>query len=243
MNSPRTRENAASPRAGGRSAALMRARYEANQMTTVHSVPNRCDLWGDARYPGNCDGTLIKNLILRYDPRSVADPMEGSGTTRHVVAWLNDQFGLGLTYWGGDLRSGFNLLKRPLPGRYDFVFVHPPAWDIIRYSDHGADLSGTRDYTLYLTRLRRCLARCAEAVNPGGRLAVLIGDVRKEGRLYPISRDVMNLDGDLGELTAVIAKVQHNCRSGAKHYETMREPRIRHECCIVFEKPSRRARG
>ena len=33
-------------------------------MTSVVSYPNRCPLFGDSRYRGNCDGRLIKNLIL-----------------------------------------------------------------------------------------------------------------------------------------------------------------------------------
>ncbi len=62
---------------------------EDEDMTSVVSYPNRCQLWGDSRYRGNCDGRLIKNLILRYRATKVADPMQGSGTSRDVVAGLN----------------------------------------------------------------------------------------------------------------------------------------------------------
>jgi len=240
---PATSHQLEHPRSGLRAAA-QRARIQAKAMSSMLSVPHRNAAWGNAGYRGNCDGTLIKNLILRYDGvRSIADPMEGSGTTRDVVAWLNDQLGLGLTYWGADLRTGFNLLKRPLPGKYDLVWLHPPYWDIIRYSDHAADLSTSADYTLFLTRLRRCLARCAEAVAPGGRLAVLVGDVRRNGRYYCLTRDVMNMAGDLGELSAVIIKAQHNVRSNTKHYSGLVEPRIQHETCVVFRRPLLRGRG
>jgi hypothetical protein len=62
---------------------------EDEDMTSVVSYPTRCSLWGDARYRGNCDGRLFKNLVLRYRAKRVADPMLGSGTTRDVVAGLN----------------------------------------------------------------------------------------------------------------------------------------------------------
>ena len=62
---------------------------EEEGMTSVVSYPQRCPLWGDSRYRGNCDGRLFKNLVLRYGARRVADPMVGSGTTRDVVAGLN----------------------------------------------------------------------------------------------------------------------------------------------------------
>lgn len=219
-----------------RVASIERAYYDAMATTSVVSEPRRNPNWGDASFRGNCDGTLVKDLILRYRVTSAADPMEGSGTTRDVVQWLNQEFKLGVTYWGGDLRRGFNLLKQQLPGKYGLVWVHPPYWDIVRYSDHGADLSTSEDYTLFLTRLRRCLTTCAQAVAPGGRLAVLVGDVRKRGRYYCLARDVMNMEGELGELSAVIIKAQHNVRSNAKRYNGLVEPRILHETCVVFRR-------
>ena len=57
---------------------------EDEDMTSMVSYPQRCSLWGDATYRGNCDGRLFKNLVLRYRARKVADPMAGSGTTRDV---------------------------------------------------------------------------------------------------------------------------------------------------------------
>ncbi len=95
-------------------------------MTSVVSYPRRCQLWGDPGYRGNCDGNLIKNLILRYRAKNVADPMEGSGTTRDVIEGLNRYKHAGITYWGGDLQRGFDLTKQDLPGVYDFVWIHPP---------------------------------------------------------------------------------------------------------------------
>ena len=92
---------------------------EDEDMSSVVSYPNRCSLFGDSRYRGNCDGRLIKDLILRYGARKVADPMEGSGTSRDVVAGLNRYKHMGISYWGGDLRSGFDLTKEGLPGRFD----------------------------------------------------------------------------------------------------------------------------
>ena len=118
-----------------------------------------------------------------------------------------------------------------------FVWVHPPYWDIIRYSDDPADLSTVNDYGHFVERLRVCLARCCRALVPGGRLAVLVGDVRKRGRYTPIVRDVLNLEGQLGQLTSVIIKQQHACRSDAVAYSAMPDPRIQHEYCVVFRKP------
>ena len=50
---------------------------EDTSMTSVVSFPERCSLWGDNRFRGNCDGQLFKNLVLRYRAKSVADPIGG----------------------------------------------------------------------------------------------------------------------------------------------------------------------
>jgi len=52
--------------------------------------------------------------------------MQGSGTSRDVVDGLNKYKKTGISYWGGDLREGFDLSKQDLPGKFDFVWIHPP---------------------------------------------------------------------------------------------------------------------
>jgi hypothetical protein len=80
------------------------------------------------------------------------------------------------------------------------------------------------------------LKRCYDALTPGGRLAVLIGDARRAGRYTAIIKDVLNFPH--GEIRSIIIKVQHNCTSDRKHYGKLEDPPIRHEYCVVFRKPS-----
>src|SRR5216684_3420503 len=40
--------------------------------------------YGDRKYPGNCGGNLIKDLLRYFQPFSTYDPMTGSGTCRDV---------------------------------------------------------------------------------------------------------------------------------------------------------------
>jgi DNA methylase len=203
-------------------------------MTSVVSYPQRCSLWGDARYRGNCDGRLFKNLVLRYGARRVADPMVGSGTTKDVIAGLNRYTRANIAFWGSDLRQGFDLTQQELPGRYDFIWTHPPYWNIVRYESGQNDLSSCGDYEEFRKPLMACLKRCYDALLPGGRLAVLIGDVRRKGRYTPIIRDVLNFPH--GEVRSVIIKVQHNCTSDRKRYGKLIDPPIKHEYCVVFQK-------
>lgn len=126
-------------------------------MTSVVSYPSRCSLWGDSRYRGNCDGRLFKNLVLQYGARR--DPTVGSGTTRDVVAGLNRYKRAGIEFWGGDLREGFDLTRQELPGGFDFVWIHPPYWNIVRYSETPSDLSNVGDYEQFHDLLMTCLKR------------------------------------------------------------------------------------
>jgi hypothetical protein len=82
--------------------------------------------------------------------------------------------------------------------------------------------------------LMSCLKRCYNALEIGGRLAVLIGDVRRASRYTPIVKDVLNFP--YGEIRSVIIKVQHNCTSDRKSYGRMEDVPIRHEYCVVFKK-------
>ncbi len=207
-------------------------------LSSLVSYPKRCHLWGDSRYRGNCDGTLFRDLVLQYGPRRVGDPMLGSGTTRDVVAWLNQTHGTRIAFWGGDLRTGFNLQSDSPPGHFDFIWIHPPYWNIIRYSEDAGDLSNIPEYDAFISNLQVCLRRCHDALTLGGRLAVLVGDVRRKGMYYPIVRDVLNMDGEIGALRSVIIKAQHNCQSDGKVYARMEDPPIKHEYCVVFKRVS-----
>lgn len=204
--------------------------------TSVISIPQRDNRWGDARYRGNCDGTLFRELVLRYEPRSVLDPMMGSGTTRDVIRDLITEGKQRIRYLGTDLKKGFDILSTPLDELFDLVWVHPPYWDIVRYSDDPADLSTLDSWDEFRVALTLSIRRCHERVAPGGRLAVLVGDVRKRGRYYPLIREVINLDGKVGELRSIVVKLQHHCQSDAKTYGKMEDVRIAHEYCAIFKR-------
>jgi len=206
---------------------------EEEDMTSVVSYPTRAP-FGDHRYRGNCDGRLIRNLILRYRATKICDPMEGSGTSREVVEGLNKYKKKDISYWGGDLRKGFDLAKQQLPGKFDFCWIHPPYWNIIRYSDNPNDLSNYEEYEQFRKFLMICLQRCYEALETGGRLAVLIGDVRRKGKYTAIVKDILNFPS--GELRSIIIKIQHNCTSDRRQYGKLEDPPIKHEYCIIFKK-------
>src|SRR5438309_7795631 len=49
---------------------------------------DRAGEYGDRKYPDNCGGNLIKDLLAYFRPGLVFDPMAGSGTCRDVCPEL-----------------------------------------------------------------------------------------------------------------------------------------------------------
>lgn len=98
------------------------------KLTSIVSYPER-GIGGNNRYRGNCSPKLIEDLISFFKPSEICDYMCGSGTTKAAA----DNCKIKSNIY--DLHSGFDILNCDIPERPEFVFWHPPYWDIIVYSD------------------------------------------------------------------------------------------------------------
>ena len=217
--------------------------YEENlDLCSVVSYPNRGP-WGDPKYRGNCSGWLAKDLILRFKVQSVFDPMEGSGTIKDVVRGINLHRQKDILYEGRDLTQGWDILTSPMPlKQFDMVWYHPPYWDMIRYSNDPKDMSNCTRIEDFEGKLNRSVERLLGALKPGGIMVILIGDKRKHGVYYPLMRTLL-MNQNIGELKAIIIKIQHHCQSEKKDYGTRNSfliP-IKHEYCLVYQKGDSRA--
>jgi hypothetical protein len=197
-------------------------------LTSVVSYPDRGP-WGDNRYPGNCSGYLLIDLCATYTPRRVLDPMEGGGTSREVCA------DMGIEYAGFDLRTGTDSLRDDLGTGYDLIFWHPPYHDMKLYTDDPRDLSRSGSVAAFLALLRTGYWRFFGLLAPGGRLAILIGDLRRQGRYEPLTAAIPRIDQ--AHLEGIIVKVQHNVSSNKTRYGGAFVP-ILHETLTVFHRPT-----
>jgi 16S rRNA (cytosine1402-N4)-methyltransferase len=84
-----------------------------------------------------------------------------------------------------------------------------------------------------LAEIDRGLGAAERLLAPGGRLAILMGDLRRQGRYEPLTVDVARLDRD--SLEGIIVKVQHNVSSNRTRYSGKFVP-ILHETLTVFRK-------
>jgi lambda repressor-like predicted transcriptional regulator len=197
-------------------------------LTSLLRYPDRGP-WGQARFYGNCTGYLIVDLLDYFQPQSVFDPMEGSGTTGEVC------FDLNVEYVGADLRTGFDLLSSPLPDRrFELIFWHPPYWPGHRYSDHPNDFSTARGFLEYLDRLHEGFRRLCDRLSDHGHLILLIGDGRKNSVFYPIHNEIIHWG--LLPLDAILIKAGDHERR-ARHFRYGPTPFIPmlHEYVLVFK--------
>jgi len=195
-------------------------------LTSIVSYPDRGP-YGDHKYPGNCSGHLIKELVTHFDAKRVLDPAAGSGTTGDVCR------DLGVDCIQRDLRDGFDVLTSDIPSGFDFVFFHPPYWDIIKYSDDPRDLSNISKYEDFIESLAQACKRLFNALEPnGGHLAVLLGDVRKRGKYYFIFRDLISRLGDPDY--PIVIKAQHNVTSFGRRYSIEYFIPLAHEYVLVW---------
>ncbi|GAI60774.1 unnamed protein product, partial [marine sediment metagenome] len=169
-------------------------------LKSVVNYPQRGP-WGDAKFPGNTSGYLLVDLIDHYQPKSILDPMEGSGTTGDVAFDMGD-----IPYTGLDLLTGFDLVSNELEGEYVLIFWHPPYHDVIDYDiPHPNNLSRCPSLVDYLDKMKLCMANLLSHLSPEGHLCILCSDPRKDGIIQPIHSSIINFN--LATLDAALVKL------------------------------------
>ena len=209
-------------------------------LMSIVSYPERGE-GGNNRYRGNCSPKLIEDLIGFFKPKQICDYMCGSNTTKAAAEKC------GITSRTYDLHSGFDIMHCEIPERPEFIFWHPPYWDIIQYSDvmykaadvkakYGydpkvLDLSRISDWGKFVEAMNYAMMKQFAALEKGGRMAVLMGDIKKKGKLYSMLSEIIKP----GTLENIIIKAQHNCFSDKTSYSGTFIP-ILHEYVMIVRK-------
>lgn len=207
-------------------------------MKSIVSYPNRGEC-GNNKYRGNATGKLLIDLHSVYKFDEISDYMSGSFTTADVGRELNivtncyDLNGL-----QGE-SSKFDLIENDIKERNNFIYWHPPYWDIIKYSGHmygdtplKNDLSHIKDYQEFIKAINYCLAKQYASLKIGGRMAILMADIKKNKRLYSMLLDM----NKLGTVEQIVIKEQFNCMSDSRKYYNENFIRIAHEYCLILRK-------
>ena len=213
-------------------------------MQSIVSYPDRGD-YGRNTYRGNCSGLLIKDIIQQWKLRGLSDFMVGSGTTEDVVreADIEGTF--------ADLNRGYDMMSMDIPQRAQNIFWHPPYHDMIVYSGKqynvnevekatglpaqtilADDLSRCPSWEEFVKKMNYCMMKQFTALEKGGRMFTLVGDMKRKGKLYSMLCDIIKP----GTLEQVVIKTQHNCTSDSRTYSHYNFVPIVHEYLIVTRK-------
>lgn len=201
-------------------------------LTSIHAIDGRGP-YGDSRYRGNCSGLLIRDLLKYYQPHRVLDPMAGGGTCHDVCRQLN------IDCFSFDLHAGFDAQDpdsyRDL-GEFDFIWLHPPYWNIIRYGNDPRCLSNAPTLIDFQRRLRRVIRNCHSVLARRGHLAILMGDGKHAGEYMglPFRTLWLAFQENLWLAAPEIIRFQHGATSSTKAYTTNFIPRL-HDICLVLK--------
>lgn len=187
--------------------------------STVLSFPERGP-WGESKYRGNCSGFIQAFLIWKYQVQKFAELFAGSGTGSDVCKDME------VDYIGADLNPNplrhnilsVNAVTDDVPDEFygaDMVFMHPPYGAEIKIPYAGsmwkdtANLSqydlGQMQWDKFMKQLNAIVMKYYAAMEPGSRMSILMGDVRRNG-LHSMFNDIVKP----GELEQIIIKMQHN---------------------------------
>lgn len=230
------------------------------ESTTVWSFPDRGS-WAThaGKYQGNWSPYVPRNLILRYSNPGdwVLDQFIGSGTTlveakllnRHAVGLDINPQSVSLSEANLQFQCETNSkifvrhgnaadLYFIKDSRIDFICTHPPYANIIKYSKGiEGDLS-LFDVEEFLVEMQKVAKEAFRVLKKGKMCAVMIGDVRKCGKVIPLGFRMMECFLQAGFVNKeIIIKEQHNCRSTdywEKHNNNFLL--LAHEYIFVFEK-------
>ena len=94
------------------------------------------------------------------------------------------------------------------------------------------DLSLIKDYQEFIKAINYCLAKQYASLKVGGRMAILMADIKKNKRLYSMLLDM----NKLGTVEQIVIKEQFNCMSDNRKYLNENFIRIAHEYCLILRK-------
>ena len=133
-----------------------------------------------------------------------------------------------------------------------FVLLHPPYHNIIRFSDSPDDLSNCRDAEHFMQRFLEVYANAGPFLEPGRHLAVVIGDIYANSEWVPLQNMLTARLLDTGELRlkSIIVKNMVNNRAKRNQEKLWRYRALangfyifKHEYIVLFQKLKKGRRG
>lgn len=174
----------------------------------------------DGHYHGNFIPQIPRQLLTRYTKKGdwVLDPFMGSGTSL-IEAQRLDRNSIGIDLQEAVVREAegrinsekkegviaktivgnsknvdlSNELKEYGIQNVQFVILHPPYWDIVKFSDNKDDLSNSESLQDFLNNFAKVIENTTRYLEKNRYCAVVIGDKYSDSQITPLGFYCMNL--------------------------------------------------
>ena len=235
------------------------------ECSSVWSFPRRWNwLTHNSKYRWNWSPEVVRNLILRYSKEwdLLLDPMIGWWTTaieskilnRNLICYDINPRAIELTknaiyfeyeksgkieiFHHSATEKNENILNESI----DFVLMHPPYANIIKYSEWQIewDLSNISDLEKFCDEIEKVAIESFRVLKKWKFCAVLMWDTRKQKMYQPLAFMVMQrFLKSWFTLKEDIIKIQHNCKATWFWVKKSKESNfllIMHEHLFIFQK-------
>ena len=150
----------------------------------------------------------------------------------------------------GDARE---VSKMGLP-QIDYCITSPPYWNVLnrstggfkkdrdskglstKYSDMGKDLGNIAAYDEFLDVMRDIFGQIHGLLKPGGYITVIVKNVKRDGKFYPLAWDLAKKLSDVYELKDEKIWIQDKVRLAPYGYPYAWTSNIIHHYCLILRK-------
>lgn len=155
----------------------------------------------------------------------------------------------------GDASYAMELLAEQQVPQVDYVLTSPPYWDMLHargaqaqkarrmnenldvvYSQDPADLGNVTDYEQFLTRLGQVYLDLQPILRPGAYMTIIVKNIKKGGRLYPLAWDLAHLLGQVYTLKDEKLWLQDDIRLAPYGMGSAWVSNTFHHYCLQFRK-------
>ncbi|MCO6474493.1 MAG: DNA methyltransferase [Melioribacteraceae bacterium] len=141
-----------------------------------------------------------------------------------------------------------NKIKSSITDKVQFIMMHPPYWDIIKFSGDKNDLSNASSEEAFLSMFEKVLDNSLDLLEPERYFAVVIGDKYSKGDWIPLGFDLMNMIKAKGhKLKSIVVKNFEDTTAKRNTKDLWRYRAIaggfyifKHEYIFIFQKSKRK---